>query len=83
MHWSLVPHNGNYNQPQLLKILVPGKVFYKYYKKNTIRDGCSTALYAAYIVNTFDTVDTVTVDMVYTVDMVNAVDTVYTVYTLL
>ena len=37
-------------------------------KKNTIRDGGSTALYAAYTVDTFDTVD-----MVYTV---------YTVYTI-
>ena len=40
-------------------------------KRNTIRDGGSTALKAA------DTVDTV--DMAYTVDMVYIVDIVYTV----
>ena len=39
--------------------------------ENTIRDGGSTAPYAAYTVDTVDTVDTVcTVDIVYTVDMV-------------
>ena len=47
--------------------------------KDTIRDGGSTALYAAYTVDTVDSVDTVyTVDMVYTIDMVYTVDMVYT-----
>ena len=45
--------------------------------KNTIRDGGSTALYAAYTVGTVYTVDNV--DMVYTADMVYTFDTVYTV----
>ena len=45
--------------------------------KNTIRDGVSTALCAAFTVDTGDTVNTV--DMVYTVDMVDTVDMVYTV----
>ena len=45
--------------------------------KNTIRDGGSTALYAAYTVDMVFTVDTVyTVDMVFTVDMVYTIDTV-------
>ena len=47
--------------------------------KNTIRDGGSTTLYAAYTIGTADTVYTVlmvyTVDMVYTVNTVNTVDT--------
>ena len=30
-----------------------------YFKKNTIRDGCSTALYTADTVDTFDTVYTI------------------------
>ena len=43
-------------------------------RKNTIRDGGSTALYAAF------TVDTVyTIDLVYTVDMFYTVVMVYTV----
>ena len=42
--------------------------------KNTIRDGGSTTLYAAYTVDTVDAVD-----MDYTVDMVYTVDIVYTV----
>ena len=46
--------------------------------KNTTRVGRSTALYAAYIVGTFDTAD-----MVYSVDMVYTVDTVYIVCTTL
>ena len=48
-------------------------MFWVTYKRNTIRDGGITALYAAYTVDTvvtvytFDTVDIVTtVDMVYT-----------------
>ena len=51
-------------------------------KKNTIRDGGSTALYAAYTIYTVYTVDTV--DMVYTGDMVCTVDmiTLDTVYTI-
>ena len=44
-------------------------------KENTIRDGGSTALYAAYTVYTADTVDTV--------DTVDTNDTVYTFQTAL
>ena len=44
-------------------------------QKNTITDGGSTALYAAYTVDTVDTV--------YTVDTVDTVDTVYTIQTAL
>ena len=47
-------------------------------KENTIRDGGSTALSAAYTVNTVDTVD-----RVYTVDMVCTVYTVHTIETVL
>ena len=48
--------------------------------KNTISDGGSTALYAAYTVGNVYTVDIVyTVDMVYTNDMVYTVDMVCTV----
>ena len=46
-------------------------------KKNTIRAGDGTALYAAYMVNTFDMINTV--DLVYTV---NTVDNVYSIYTI-
>ena len=50
--------------------------------KNTIRDGGSTTLYAAYTVDTVDAVDMdYTVDMVYTVDMIYTIDMVYTVDT--
>ena len=68
-----------------------------YEQTKNIRDGCSTALYAAYTVDTVDTIDTIynvdtvdiiytvdmayTINMVYIVDMVYAVDTVCTVYT--
>ena len=52
------------------------------FPKNTIRDGGSTALYAAHTLETVYTVDTIDmvypVDMVYTVRMVYAVDLVYT-----
>ena len=52
-------------------------------QKTTIRDGSSTALYAAHTVNSVATVDTVntvyTVDTVNTVDMVHTVDTLYTI----
>ena len=50
--------------------------------KNTIKDGGSTALFAAYTVDNVDTVYTVdTVDMVDTVDIIYTVDMVYTVDT--
>ena len=45
--------------------------------KNSIRDGGSTALYAAYTVDKVETV--FTASTVYTVDMVLIVDMVYTV----
>ena len=54
-------------------------------QKTTIRDGSSTALYAAYTVNSVATVDTVntvytvdTVDMVYTVDMTHNEESFHT-----
>ena len=49
--------------------------------KNTIQDGGSTALFAAYTVDTVYTVYTVyTVDIVNTVDMIDTFDTVYTIH---
>ena len=52
-------------------------------QKDTISDGGSTALYAAYTVDTVATVYTVdTVDMVYTANMVCTVNTADTVYTI-
>ena len=48
-------------------------------KKNSNRDGGSTALYAAFTVDTLDMV--YIVDMVYTVEMVYTVDTVDTANT--
>ena len=52
----------------------------KFVEKYTIRDGGSTALYAACTVDTVDTVYAVdTDDTVYTVNAVDTVDMVYTV----
>ena len=49
-------------------------------EQNTIRNIDSTALYAAYTVDTVYTVEMVyTVDMVYTVEMVYTIDMVFTV----
>ena len=49
-------------------------------RKNTIRDGGSTTLWAVYTVDTVDTVQTVhTDDTVYTLYTVDTVDIVYTI----
>ena len=56
-----------------------------FYEKNSNRDGNSTALYAAFTVDTDDMVYTVdmfyTVEMVYTVETTNTFDTANTVGT--
>ena len=56
--------------------------FWRAINRNTIRDGGSTALYAAYTVDTVYIVDMVyAFDMVYTVDMVDiAWNTMYNVH---
>ena len=69
----------NQNTSEFQKI--PSYFLHKVQRKNTIRDGGSTALYAAYTVDTIYTVDMVyTVNMVYTIDFVYTFDMVYTVF---
>ena len=54
---------------------ISSNFLHKVQRKNTIRDGGSTALYTALTVDSVYMV--YSVDMVYTVDMVSTVDMIY------